>query len=86
MIAGGESGSYARPTHPNWIRMLRDQCARYGVPFHFKQWGHWSPEAQGETAAKIIELSDEAGRLETLMASQEGKRPCSRPAHLRSVS
>jgi len=66
VIAGGESGGEARPTHPNWVRALRDQCSRYGVPFHFKQWGHWSPEAQGASTAKIIELQDEAGRLERL--------------------
>jgi hypothetical protein len=66
VIAGGESGGEARPTHPNWIRSLRDQCATHVVPFHFKQWGHWSPEAQGDPAAKIVELHDEAGRLERL--------------------
>jgi protein gp37 len=66
VIAGGESGGEARPTHPNWIRSLRDQCETYAVPFHFKQWGHWSPEAQGEHAVRIIELQDEAGRLERL--------------------
>ena len=66
VIAGGESGAEARPTHPNWVRALRDQCATYSVPFHFKQWGHWSPEAHGEPATKIIELYDEAGRLERL--------------------
>jgi protein gp37 len=66
VIAGGESGGEARPTHPNWIRSLRDQCTKHQVPFHFKQWGHWSPEAQGEPASKIIELNDEAGRLERL--------------------
>jgi hypothetical protein len=26
IIAGGESGREARPTHPNWIRSLRGQC------------------------------------------------------------
>ena len=66
VIAGGESGHFARPTHPNWIRSLRDQCQRHDVPFHFKQWGHWSPESHGEAASKIIELRDEAGRLERL--------------------
>jgi protein gp37 len=66
IIAGGESGSEARPTHPNWIRSLRDQCLSHNVPFHFKQWGHWSPEAQGERATRIIELEDEGGRFERL--------------------
>jgi protein gp37 len=66
VIAGGESGGKARPTHPNWVRALRDQCSAHCVPFHFKQWGHWSPEAQGEPATRIVELHDEAGRLARL--------------------
>ena len=41
VIAGGESGSGARPSHPDWFRNLRDQCQRAGVPFFFKQWGEW---------------------------------------------
>lgn len=44
VIAGGESGAKARPMNPEWARELRDQCTRARVPFHFKQWGHWSPE------------------------------------------
>ena len=43
VIAGGESGPNARPMHPDWARSLRDQCAGAGVPFHFKQWGEWTP-------------------------------------------
>lgn len=43
VIAGGESGTGARPMHPDWARSLRDQCAAAGVPFHFKQWGEWVP-------------------------------------------
>lgn len=42
-IAGGESGTNARPLHPDWLRGLRDQCATAGVPFHFKQWGMFAP-------------------------------------------
>ncbi|MGH8446492.1 MAG: phage Gp37/Gp68 family protein [Solimonas sp.] len=45
VIAGGESGPKARPSHPDWYRALRDQCAAAGVPFLFKQWGEWSPHA-----------------------------------------
>ena len=41
VIAGGESGSNARPSHPDWFRSLRDQCKDAGVPFHFKQWGRF---------------------------------------------
>jgi protein gp37 len=41
LIAGGESGPNARPSHPDWFRAVRDQCAAAGVPFFFKQWGEW---------------------------------------------
>lgn len=41
VIVGGESGPGARPMHPDWARSLRDQCQAAGVPFLFKQWGHW---------------------------------------------
>lgn len=41
IIAGGESGPRARPSHPDWFRALRDQCRNAGVPFFFKQWGNW---------------------------------------------
>jgi len=39
VITGGESGPHARPSHPDWFRFLRDQCAAADVPFHFKQGG-----------------------------------------------
>ena len=45
VIAGGESGTAARPMHPEWVRSLRDQCAAAGVPFLFKQWGEWAPHS-----------------------------------------
>lgn len=43
VVVGGESGSKARPMHPEWARSLRDQCQAAGVPFFFKQWGEWAP-------------------------------------------
>jgi len=43
IVAGGESGPHARPSHPDWFRSLRDQCAAAGVPFLFKQWGEYGP-------------------------------------------
>jgi len=39
VIVGGESGPRARPMAPEWIRNIREQCLRDGVPFFFKQWG-----------------------------------------------
>ncbi len=43
VIVGGESGTNARPMHPQWARDLRGQCAAAGVPLLFKQWGSWAP-------------------------------------------
>lgn len=40
VIAGGESGPRARPSHPDWFRGLRKQCADAGVPFFLKQITH----------------------------------------------
>ncbi|MFY9351664.1 MAG: DUF5131 family protein [Sphingobium sp.] len=48
IIAGGESGPAARPSHPDWFRSTRDQCADAGTVFHFKQWGLWTPSRLGE--------------------------------------
>jgi protein gp37 len=39
VIVGGESGHGARPMQEAWVLSLRDQCARLGVNFFFKQWG-----------------------------------------------
>lgn len=46
VIVGGESGPNARPTHPAWVRSLRNQCQEAEVPFFFKQWGEWIPDNQ----------------------------------------
>ncbi len=43
VVCGGESGPSARPMHPDWARLLRDQCQAAGVPFFFKQWGEFGP-------------------------------------------
>lgn len=42
VITGGESGAHARPSHPDWFRSIRDQCAAAGVPYHHKQNGEWA--------------------------------------------
>jgi len=52
VIAGGESGANARPSHPEWFRLLRDQCLASGVAFHFKQWGEWSPARESEGSSR----------------------------------
>lgn len=43
VIAGGESGPDARPSHPTWFQFLRDQVVLSGARFLFKQWGEWLP-------------------------------------------
>jgi protein gp37 len=47
VIVGGESGTHARPMHPDWARSLRDQCVAAGVPFFFKQFGAWEVAEAG---------------------------------------
>lgn len=46
VICGGESGHKARPTHPDWVRSIRDQCKAANTPFFFKQWGELIPSCQ----------------------------------------
>lgn len=53
VIAGGESGPGARPSHPDWFRQLRDQCQEAGVPFFFKQHGAWTLCSWDETNTGI---------------------------------
>jgi protein gp37 len=60
VIAGGESGGKARPSHPDWFRSLRRQCLwsserlDTATPFFFKQWGDWAP-------AKVVPGGDLGG-------------------------
>lgn len=60
VIAGGETdqGEHkARPTHPDWLRILRTQCAEAGVAFHFKQWGEYVPQLGSVTLDDDPEIS-----------------------------
>lgn len=59
IIAGGESGPKARPSHPDWFRSLRDQCQAAVVAFHFKQHGEWG-------------LSDPTGTKEAHAIANDG--------------
>jgi protein gp37 len=54
VVCSGESGSNARPMHPNWARSLRDQCQAAGVPFFFKQWGEWAPLGQIDSTRTFV--------------------------------
>jgi protein gp37 len=53
VIVGGESGAGARPTHPDWARSLRDQCAAAAVPFLFKQHGEYVVPEDGAESCRV---------------------------------
>jgi protein gp37 len=89
-IAGGESGAGARPSHPDWFRSLRGQCAGAGIPFFFKQWGEWAPgEAFGmcsdgpvsdrngnvrDWAIRYVQCEDRADRLRAYSFTQHSTK------------
>lgn len=66
VIAGGESGAKSRPMNPQWVTDIRDQCNEAGVPFHFKQWGHWGPVRQAPIHAKTVSFEDRSGKMHVL--------------------
>lgn len=77
VITGGESGPKARPTHPEWVRSLRDQCVIPGVPFFFKQWGEWLPH--GQTQYEGSHFSEKGHRFDAEnLATRIGKRAAGR--------
>ena len=77
VIVGGESGSKARPTNPIWIKSLRDQCVKAGVPFLFKQWGAWSPaDSQDTEKQKTLKFSSNNDNTITLI--KKGKKAAGR--------
>lgn len=67
LIAGGESGPGHRRIDPGWVRALRDQCAREGTAFFFKQWGGARPKSHGrELDGEIHGAYPERARLRWL--------------------
>jgi len=47
VIVGGESGPEHRPIDARWVRDIREQTARAGAAFFFKQWGGAKPKSGG---------------------------------------
>lgn len=72
VIAGGESGPKARPSHPDWHRALRDQCEAAGVPFLFKQWGEWWEAASDWRDADGAHVQVGVGTIEADEAFERG--------------
>lgn len=77
LVAEGESGPNARPSHPEWFRQARDACARHGVPFHFKQWGEWAPgeniDGPPTRVEKTAELGDKGWNFSSLTPKQSAE-------------
>lgn len=53
LIAGGESGPRARPSHPDWYRQALSFAHSNGIAFHFKQWGEYHPADQLSSAEQL---------------------------------
>lgn len=67
VIVGGESGAGAREMKREWVRDIRRQCVRAGVPFFFKQWGgvhkSWNGrELDGRTWDQMPKAASVAGQ------------------------
>lgn len=78
VVVGGESGTGARPMHPDWARSLRDQCQTAGVPFLFKQWGEWCPAFQLPLDGDAVPKSPDIFRFENATVQRFGKRVAGR--------
>jgi protein gp37 len=79
IICGGESGPGARPMHPAWARSVRDQCAKAGVSFFFKQWGAWAPhqpvaggDLAGDVRRGVVEIVHPSGESITEIFKRTG--------------
>ncbi|WOJ89684.1 phage Gp37/Gp68 family protein [Methylocapsa polymorpha] len=70
IVAGGETGPEAQPCHPDWARSLRDQCAKSGAAFFWRQWGEHIPAAGVE--------ADSAQATDKMSWERIGARPASR--------
>lgn len=64
VIVGGESGPDARPMHPDWVCLIRDQCSAASVPFFFKQWGEWAPLLPEHEGRRDWMILDSGGGLD----------------------
>lgn len=77
VIAGGESGPQARPTHPRWLNTLAHQCVTAEVSFFFKQHGEWREPIAGE---RFNTMDGRAGHPPAFLVDREGNLHCTREA------
>lgn len=65
VIIGGESGTQARPMHPQWALDIVEACKDAKVPVFFKQWGGWAPwQPAGKSIMTRINLAGRKGTNE----------------------
>lgn len=60
IIVGGESGKGARPMHPQWARVIRDQCKAAGTAFFFKQNGEFASVSEAAGNGEHFHFPDGA--------------------------
>lgn len=58
VVASGECGAGAHPTHPDWVRALRDHCSTANVPFYFTHWGEWETAYQRSDGTPVFRQFD----------------------------
>lgn len=82
IICGGETGTGARPCHPDWVRSLRDQAKAAGVPFFFKSWGQWVPTYTTGPEFELRRLADDevvmSGHGHGVVMKKVGKKEAGR--------
>ncbi len=83
VIAGGESGPRARPTHPEWPRSLQRQCQAHNVPFFYKQVGEWAPVADYPPRPGDVYLYGDGSVKDD--ARQQPADPTTRPVTMRRI-
>ncbi|MCM3144336.1 phage Gp37/Gp68 family protein [Brevibacillus sp. MER 51] len=71
IIAGGESGSNARPMRQYWVESLRDQCKEFGVAFFFKQWGEFLPHEDDDEDPEFWVTDEGAGFVHTSIPTDD---------------
>lgn len=73
VIVGAETGTQARPVHPDWICNLRDQCVANQIPFFFKGWGEFAPWDGDENDPEYwVTPSGHAGLFHTSHSAESG--------------
>lgn len=77
VLVGGESGSKARPMHPDWARTIRDEAVAAGRPFMFKSWGEWRSPVDGEMYNTAF---GRAQKVPAFLVDTDGSVRCFYPA------